>query len=393
MDGRKIFGLNKNVFFLGLASLFNDFSNEMIQSVMTLFLASFLGATAVIAIGIIEGLSDAFASVVKIISGAISDRTGRRKSIAVLGYALSVATRPFLALASKFGHVLALRMTDRLGKGLRDSPRDALLASSVVKEDLGLSFGYQRAMDALGGLLGPLAAVIIFPLLAYNYSHLFFVSFAVGILALLGFFFVKEIRGPGATPSSERLKENLFKAHRHFKLLLITVFVFGLGTLPITLMLFRVVELHLDNSIVPLLYFIHGLIFTLASMPLGRLSDRIGETRVMIGGFIMAIAAYLILALTDSISALFMSFILLGLYAAATDGIERALTAKLIRHELLGVGEGTLQASVGISSLFAGIIGGLLWFYFGHLAAFVYVSSVSLIGLGLLLFINHRHRI
>ncbi|HEY4496988.1 MAG TPA: MFS transporter [Candidatus Paceibacterota bacterium] len=390
---KKIFGLRKNVFFLGLVSLFNDFSNEMIQSVMPLFLTSILGNTAVLALGIIEGVADALSSFVKVASGVVSDRVGRRKPFAILGYSLSVVTRPFLGLASAFSHVFSLRLLDRFGKGLRDAPRDALLASSVKDADLGKSFGYQRSMDALGGLLGPLAALAILPLINNNFPTLFIISFIIGLLALGSFFWVREIRGAGMISNNKHLKENLFKTHKHFTLFIIAVFVFGLGILPIGLILFRVGELGLGDQFVPLLYFIYGLVFTLSSAPLGRLSDRVGPVKVIVIGFILAITAYIILILTASLWGLILALMALGVYSGATDGIQRALAAKLMGHELLGAGEGILQASIGLSSLFAGTVGGLLWFSFGHAVALSYVVAVSASGLVMLLLINRRHKI
>src|SRR3989344_3379023 len=150
---KKIFGLNKNAFFLGLVSLFNDFSNEMIQSIMPFFLSVTLGISK-FEIGLIEGAANTMSSFLRIFSGWLSDRTGKRKITAMLGYSLSVLTRPFFILVSSFSQVISLRVIDRIGKGFRDSPRDALLASSVGEKEIGKSFGYQRAMDGLGGLLG-----------------------------------------------------------------------------------------------------------------------------------------------------------------------------------------------------------------------------------------------
>ncbi len=160
---KKIFGLRRNVFFLGLVSLFNDFSAEMMYSVMPGFLTTVLGAPPVL-VGFLEGFADALASVLKIYFGWFSDKIGKRKILAVSGYAVSVSTRWFLSLVGNFWQVFILRSIDRVGKGLRDSPRDALISESVETKELGKSFGYHRAMDTIGATLGPLSAVLILPL-------------------------------------------------------------------------------------------------------------------------------------------------------------------------------------------------------------------------------------
>src|SRR3989344_5198838 len=192
-SNKRIFGLRKNVFWLGLVSLFNDFSSEMMYSVMPGFLTTILHAPPVF-VGFIEGFADALASVFKIYFGWFSDKIGKRKILAVSGYSISVSTRWFLALVGNFWQVFILRAIDRVGKGLRDSPRDALIFESVGRDEAGKSFGYHRAMDTIGGALGPLAAVFILPFILNDYRLLFKISFAVGILSVLTFVFVKDVK-------------------------------------------------------------------------------------------------------------------------------------------------------------------------------------------------------
>ncbi|MBI2013540.1 MAG: MFS transporter [Candidatus Colwellbacteria bacterium] len=389
----KVFGLKRNVFYLGIVSLFNDFSNEMVQSVVPVFLGLLLGGQAALAIGVIEGVADALSSFMKILSGAWSDKVGRRKPFAVVGYTLSVAVRPLWMFVTSFAGAMGIRAADRFGKGLRDAPRDALVASSVEEQELGKSFGYQRAMDAFGGLLGPLVAVLAFPLLEFDFKKLFFLAFILGLPAIFSFLAVREVRTAPPTEYGKFMRENMFRTHKHFTLMIATIFVFGLGTLPVALLLFRAFELGFNVTSVPFLYLIYGLTFTLASIPLGKLSDKIGMVRVITLGFIFAISAYLLLAFTNTFVWLFAGLVFFGLYSASTDGVERALTAKLVGHELLGAGEGVLHAAVGISALFAGSIGGFLWFKFGHAAAFLYAITFAVIGLGMLLYISKKHRI
>lgn len=395
------FKLRKNVLFLGLVSLFNDFSNEMIHSIMPFFLAVTLGISKV-EIGLIEGVANVMSSFLRIFSGWLSDKIGKRKLPAVLGYALSVSTRPFFILVSSFSQVFALRVVDRIGKGFRDSPRDALLAASVSNGELGKSFGYQRAMDALGGLMGPIGAALIVwvfigrvdykDLVPSDYTPIFLAAFAVGLLALASFFFVREV--PGIKQDiSLRSDLELLRKDKDFMLFISAIFIFGLGTIPTILMFVRPIELGFNLFAVPVAYFIYGLTNAIAAVPLGKLSDKFGESPVIVLGFAAAIIATFLLAFTSSVALAIFSFILMGLYSAATDGIERALASRLVVPKLLATGEGTLQAAIGVSSLISAVFGGLLWDGYGHTFAFAYWGAMSVMGLLTFVLVSKRFRV
>src|SRR3989338_8460005 len=358
MDNQKrIFGLRQNIFFLGLVSLFNDFSAEMIYSVMPAFLTVVLGAPPVL-VGFIEGFADALASFLKIYFGWFSDKIGKRKILAAGGYAISVSTRWFLALVGSFWQVFILRSIDRIGKGLRDSPRDALISESVDKRELGKSFGYHRAMDTVGATLGPLAAVFLLPLILNDYRLLFKISFVIGILSVLTFFFVKDV---SRSLSSGSLNESALRKglkgegfsfslkgySRAFKEYLLAVFLFGLGFMPIALMLLRSKEAGLNGFSMPLMYFVYNLSFVSFAIPAGKMADRFGDKKVLAVGFLAAIASYLYL--------------------------------------------GFLNAAVGISSLLAGIVGGMLWTKAGSDAALFYGAAMMAVGLLTFLHLN-RHK-
>lgn len=393
LSGKRIFGLRRNVFFLGLVSLFNDFSAEMVYSVMPAFLTTVLGAPAVF-IGFMEGFVDALASVLKIFSGWFSDKIGRRKVLAVSGYTVSVSLRFLLAVVANFWQVFALRVVDRVGKGLRDSPRDALLSESVERHELGKSFGYHRAMDTTGAILGPLGAVILLPLLSGNYRQLFLISFGIGIFAVFSFLFVKEVRTKEQIMPQipVRFKFSLEKFSREFKLFIGAMFVFGMGVMPVSLMLLKTNAIGLAVASIPLVYLIYNISFALFAIPFGHLSDRFGEKRVILGGFFAAMASYLLFARLASPAALVIGFVMFGLYSAMTDGVARALTAKLVPAEHLATGQGYLQSAIGISSLLGGLVGGTIWSVYGSSIAFTYGLAMMTIGFLTFVRLNGFHR-
>ncbi len=390
-EQKMIFGLERNVFLLGLVSMFNDLSSEMVQAIMPVFLTSVLGAPIVV-VGVIEGVADAIASTLKIFFGWISDVMNRRKSFAVFGYLLSTSTRPFLIFARGYGDVFVLRAIDRVGKGMRDAPRDALISESTTPQTVSFSFGYHRAMDAIGGTLGPLAAFILFPLVYYSYHTIFLVAFVVGICGVLTFLFVREVKRPdGAT--APRFDIKLLRDNRRFVVFLISVFVFGLGALPLSLLVLRSPEVGLGVASVPLFYLVANFARVTASIPFGKFADTFGKRKIVSIGFMCALVAYLWLIVAQSFWGLFASFVLIGVFNAATDGIQRAMVARLVDPQIRATGQGFLNAAVGISALLAGTIGGVLWTYISAQAALVYAASMSFAGLVMfLVLMNVRFR-
>jgi MFS family permease len=390
---RRLFGLERNVFFLGLVSLFNDFSAELVYSLMPGFFTTVLGASAAL-LGFMEGFVDALASILKIYSGWLSDKIGRRKLPAVIGYAIAVSARAFLAFVGKAWEVFVIRVADRVGKGLRDSPRDALLSESVAPAEVGRSFGYQRAMDAMGGILGPTLAIVLFPLVSGNYSVMFMIASAISIFAVLCFVFVREVKTPQEikpktpVPFSFSLK----RFDRKFKLFLMAVFIFGAGIMPVSLMILKASAIGLSDKAIPLMYLIYTASFTFFAIPFGRLSDKIGERGVIVGGFLCAIFSYGILSASTGLMGVAMGLVVFGLYSAMTDGVERALTSKLVAPDQLATGQGFLQSAVGISSLIGGSVGGLIWTFISPTAAFAYGAVMMAMGLLVFIRLNGYHK-
>src|SRR3989338_1068875 len=385
----QVFGVRKNIFFLGLVSFFNDFSSEMVQSVMPVFLTVTLGAP-VFFVGLIEGVADALSSVFKLISGWISDKIGKRKKPAVFGYSLSVFTRLFLIVTTNFWQVFTLRIIDRVGKGIRNSPRDALIAESSPKEELGKSFNFHRMMGTLGATLGPLLAFLIIYNIKDGYRILFLVAFFLGLFAIGSFVFVKDTpqnKFQDQPKKSPKLDWNIFKENKKFIFVVSSLFIFGLSALPIGLILLLAKEVASIGS-VPLMYFIYSLTFVIVAMPIGRLADMVGEKIIIALGFVLAFISYIGFALTSNILAIALFFVALGIYSACTDGIQRMLAAKSLHKELLATGQGFLNMALGFSSLGAGVIGGLLWTFINSQVAFFYAAIMSIIGLVLFIIIS-----
>ena len=381
---KKLFGVEKNVFFMGLVSFFNDFSNEMIVSVFPAFFSPVLKSGAA-SLGLIEGIADGLSNLTKIYSGRLSDKLQKRKLLALSGYILSVATRPFYLASSVAGHVLSIRVIDRIGKGIREAPRDALLSLSTTKETVGRSFGFHRMMDSLGSILGPLVAFLILRAYPEAFDKVFMLAFVVGMCALMSFVFIKEIRAVHLSGKSIRLR---LKAHtKEFKRFLGVIFVLSFANLPIALLLLRTQDLGLAPSFIPLFYLFFSIFYTLFSMTGGRLADKVGDKPVILGGYLLMALGYLFMIYDHTLPALAIGFAILGVANAFTDGTLRLFAARLTSEDERGGAYGLLNATIGCGVIFAGIVGGMLWEHYGAITALslsLGLILVALIAFGLI---------
>jgi len=376
-EKKKIFGLNKNIFVLGIVSLFNDFSSEMILSIFPAFFAGVLKAGAA-SLGVVEGIADAGSNFIKIFSGKLSDKIQKRKIFVVLGYSLSTLTRPFYIWSSTVNHVLGLRLTDRIGKGLRDAPRDALISLSTTKDETGKSFGYQRAMDTIGGVLGPLAAFFILSLFPAGFNLVFMIAFFSGFLAIIALAAAKDIiiilkKGDGQAENT--------KLSRRFKSFLVSAFILSVGNLPLAVMLLKTKDIGLSLSTIPLFYSISNITFALSSIIVGRISDKFGHRKIIIIGYVFLILSYVLLSSSSSTFFLVITFLLYGLYLGLTDGILRSYAAKLTAETSRGRAYGFLNGITGLGVLFAGIGSGIIWEKFGSNTALLTGGILITIGL------------
>jgi len=389
--GKRIWGLNPNVFFLGMVSLLTDISSEMIFTLIPLFLSNVLKAPFTI-IGLIGGLSESVDAIFRIFSGWISDKVGKRKPLAVLGYSISTIAKPFMYLATSWGAVLGIRFSDRIGKGIRSSSRDALIADSVSAGERGKGFGLHRAMDTLGAVLGlAIAAIIIYlvqggglQLSLETYQWIVLVGVVPAVLAVLVLlFFVHERRRKAPPTSSSRSGLNLsglmagFDAR--FKVFLAIMAIFTLGNSSDFFVILRAQNLEVSLIQVVLMLVLLNVIEAAISLPAGMLSDRLGRKRVITLGWFVYALVYLGFALASEQWQIWLLFAAYGIYYGIVEGVARAFVADLVPEEKRGTAYGLYHGVVGITLLPASLLAGWLWqtyspaapFYLGAALAFL----------------------
>lgn len=391
----RFFGLTRNVFVLGLVSFLTDVSSEMTLTLLPLFLANVLGVKTSI-IGLIEGIAEATASLMKVGSGWWSDRIGRRKWLTFAGYTLSAIAKPFLAVAGSWGTVLAVRWVDRVGKGIRTSPRDALLADSTPVETRGRAFGWHRAADTAGAVVGlALSAWVIaatqratIELTRATYRTIVLIGIIPGFLAvLLLALFVSDVRS-----SQGRARgEPLLRAHgfpRPFYAFLVVIALFTLGNSSDAFLLLRAQNLGLSAFQIALMLVGFNILYSLISMPAGEFSDRLGRRQVILLGWGLYALVYLGFALAGLAWQVVALFVLYGLYYGTTEGVARAFVADLVPGGLRATAYGLYHAVVGLMAFPASLLAGVLWqtwgpaapFYFGAmLAALAAVGLVAIV--------------
>jgi len=387
----RIFGLNPNVFFLGMVSLLTDVSSEMIFTLVPFFLCNVLGAATTI-VGIVGGVSESTDAIFRIFSGWVSDKLGKRKLLAVLGYSLSTIAKPFMYLASTWGVVLAVRFGDRVGKGIRTSPRDALVADSVSAGERGKGFGLHRAMDTFGAVLGlVIAAVIIYfvqggglKLGLETYQWLVLVGVIPAVLAVLVLLaFVREQR-PRANGSShhELISGRIATSFdTRFKVFLAIMAVFTLGNSSDFFVILRAQNLEAPLIHVVLMLVLLNITYTAISLPAGVLSDKLGRRRVIIFGWFIYALVYLGFALSTSIWQVWLLFACYGIYYGIVEGVSRAFVADLVPEEKRGTAYGLYHGVVGLTLLPASLIAGWLWDAFSPAAPFFLGAGLAFLAM------------
>jgi MFS family permease len=376
---KNFLGLDRNIFSLGWVSFFTDVSSEMIYPLLPVFLTAVLGVGTTF-VGLVEGIAEATASLLKLFSGWLSDRLGKRKALVLFGYTLSSFVRPLVAAATSGWHVLFIRFLDRVGKGIRTSPRDALIADSSLDGEQGKAFGFQRAMDHAGAVIGPLIAFLLLTFFTREYRTIFWLAFLPGIIALIilvrG---VKEKKSHPPTPASPKNKFTLRPFDRRFKFFLLVIVLFSLGNSSDAFLILKAKDAGIPISLLPILWMVLHLTKSLTATPGGILSDRLGRRGVIISGWLLYSGIYWAFAWMETAGAIWILFAVYGLFYGLTEGGERALVADLVPSHLRGTAYGLFNFAVGISTLPASLLMGILWEKISPQAAFGFGATLALI--------------
>jgi MFS family permease len=360
MKDKRILGFPKNVFALGWTSFLNDTASEMIYPLLPVFLTSVLGAGAAF-VGMVEGIAESTASLLKLFSGWLSDRIGKRKGLILLGYGLAGVARPLISISSAAWQVLLIRAGDRTGKGLRGSPRDALVAASCEENERGKAFGFHRSMDHAGAILGPLLASLLLFLLPGNYRLMFLLAAIPGLLTLpliaLG---VREIKPPSLSPV-QGVKLTLAPFSGNFKAYLLILVLFTLGNSTDAFLLLRATTLGVAPALLPLLWIVLHLVKMITSVPGGMLSDKMGRRGIIIAGWLVYGLAYLGFGLAGQAWQAWALFAFYGLFFGLTEGVEKAFVADLVPETLRGTAYGLYNFAIGIAAFPASLLLGIVW--------------------------------
>ncbi|MBK7933240.1 MAG: MFS transporter [Acidobacteria bacterium] len=388
----------RNVVALSVVSLLNDTSSEIIYPLLPAFLALALGASP-FAIGLIEGFAESVASLLKLFSGYLSDRFGTRKLPVFFGYSLAAIMRPFLAFVTSWPQVLVVRMTDRIGKGIRGAPRDALIADSVHPSERGFAFGFNRAADHLGAVFGPIAAFVLLMIFAVDtqnptlreYQQVFlFASVPVVIGLFVIGFFVNETAKTADTPKAP-LKLSLAGFDGNFKRYLVVVAVFTLSNSTDAFLLLRATEAGISPAVLPLLWMTLHFSKVVFSLVGGGLSDRFGRKQLIIAGWLVYAAVYAGFSFVSAPWQCWALFIVYGAYFGMTEGVEKAFVADMVPADKRGTAYGLYNLAFGITVFPASLLFGLLWSEFGVAAAFLTSAGVSIIAIFMLMTIRSEN--
>ncbi len=366
--------IKSNVFYLGLVSFFTDLGTEMVYPILPIYLSSVLGASPAI-IGVIEGIAESLASILKLFSGIISDKYNNKKQLAFIGYFASFFNKVLIIFSTTWFGVLAARLVDRFGKGIRTAPRDALVAESVEKDNLGQAYGLHKALDMLGSSLGILLSFYLLGFDENNFKLIFIVSM---IPALIGPLFVLKIKDDKKEVKTKKLDFNWKSLDSRLKLFLVIIFIFTLGNSSNSFILLRAYNAGFSKRSAILLYFVYNLVASLLSYPMGKLSDKIGRKTILCSGYFVYALVYLGFGFLNSEASFWLLFILYGVYTALTAGSERALIAEIAPSQIKGSALGLHSAIVGVGLLPASLIAGSLWNSVGQSAPFILGGSLAL---------------
>lgn len=380
--GNTLRQIPKGIWVLGFVSMLMDISSEMIHSLLPLFMVTTLG-TSVLTVGIIEGLAESTALIVKVFSGIISDYIGKRKSLALFGYALGALTKPLFALASSSGLVLTARLLDRIGKGVRGAPRDALVADIAPPHLRGASFGLRQSLDTVGAFLGPLLATGLMLLWANDFRAIFWIAVIPGTLAVTLLFF--GITEPERPHSEKRInpisRQNLQRlSFSYWWVVTISAF-FMLARFSEAFLVLQALQVDIPLALTPLVMVAMNIIYAASAYPFGKLSDRISHYKLLGVGLIILVIADLILAHSNHWSTLLLGVTLWGIHMGMTQGLLSAMVAENAPSDLRGTAYGFFSLINGLALLIASVLAGFVWDQFGATTTFYTGASFCLLAL------------
>ena len=380
MNRKELKAGKRNVIWMGIASFFNDVGSEMILPVLPLFLTSVLGVGTAF-LGVIEGIAESTSNVLKVFSGWLSDKLKKRKGLVISGYSLSTVVKPLIAMSTRGSHVLFARFFDRAGKGIRASPRDALIAESTIQGIRGRYFGIHRMFDTLGAVVGATAAMVLL-WRTTDYRLIFWLAVIPAVISVLVIWL--SVQDVAVTRNAKVFKFCFASLDRKFKAFLFVAAVFGVGQFSYAFLIVRAQDIGIAIALIPLMYIIYNMISAAVNVPAGMLSDRIGRKSVIILGYVMFAAGSLALGLAAHAAWIWLAFVFYGVFIAIQESIPKAFVSDLVKAENRGTALGVYSMVAGLSALPASILVGWLWQAVNVQTAFIYSAATSILALVLM---------
>ncbi len=373
-------GITLNVIILGFVSLFTDLSSQMVFPLIPLFLTNVLGAGGAV-VGLVEGAAETTASLLKVFSGYWSDKIEKRKPFVLIGYGISSLMKPLFAFSYIWQSVLGIRIAERVGKGIRDAPRDVIVANSCDENVRGKAYGIHRFMDGIGSIFGAVLAFLLLPL--FGFRKVFLLAFIPSIIAVLLILFVKEKKHKHI--ESKSLEVSFKSLTPQLKYFICIATIFALGNFGYAFLLLRAINLGLESQTAILLYIIYYISYSIFIIPAGMFSDKIGRKRVILMGYGLFGLTSLGLIFVSSLSQIISLFISYGIFYAMIDGVQRAFVVDLSPPSIKGTALGTFHTSTGLAALPAGLIAGLLWDKICPETTFIFGFVISITAITLFL--------